>query len=154
MAEQKNILISVRGIHIDNMLSGSKTVELRRRAPRIRSRTRIWIYDKSPTASVRALGILDDIETLPPEELWIKHHAGIGLTKNEFDQYVCSRKTASALILDHVHELRRPISLSSLREVWNDFHPPQFYMNLNMTSPIYQRLIQEVLCSCEGCIAK
>src|SRR3954468_6995405 len=133
------------------MIEGSKRVELRRRAPKVDPLTRVWIYDKAPTASVRALAVLSSIETLPPEQLWDRHENDLGLSKKEFGGYVQGAPTVSALIFDHVHKLREPVGLNALRALSGGFHPPQFYLKVKRSSALAIRLSQEVACTCAAC---
>jgi predicted transcriptional regulator len=149
--DQADILISVHGRFADGMIAGSKSVELRRRAPKVAPLTRVWIYNKAPTAAVRALAVLNSIESLVPANLWDRHGSALGLTEAEFYEYVKGSETVSALIFDHVHQLRQPVKLKALRAVFEGFHPPQFYLKLHRTSAVVRRLSQEVACTCNAC---
>ena len=129
MSDRDNILISVRGRFIDGMLAGTKRVELRRRAPRIAAGTRIWIYEKAPIATVRAVAVLAMVETMAPEVLWDRYATTLGLLHNEYQKYLSGCELATALSLEQVAPII-PISLRQLRESKRDFHPPQFYHRL------------------------
>lgn len=153
MPERPDILISVQARFVEGMIAGSKQVELRRRAPKVAPNTRVWIYDKAPTASVRALAVLHTIESMAPTHVWDRHGDRIGLTEKEYADYVEGAETVSALILDHVHELRRPVSLNTLREITRGFHPPQFYLKLARSGALVHRLSQEIVCGCKACAA-
>lgn len=153
MPNSGDILISVRSKFVDSILSGAKRVELRRRAPKVGEQTRVWIYDKAPAASVRALAILGGVETLPPAQMWDKHNETIGLSAEEFAGYVNGLGTVSALLLEHIHPLRRPVPLAALRALAGGFHPPQFYLKLGWSSDVLKRLTQEISCQCDACSA-
>lgn len=124
-----DILISVQSRFINGMLAGTKRVELRRRAPRIDTGTRIWIYDKAPVAAVRAVAILATIETMAPEPLWRRYETTLGLSHGEYKEYLAGCEQATALTLEHVSPIR-PVSLDQLRKLSRNFHPPQFYLRM------------------------
>lgn len=151
MPEQPDILISVHRRFADGMIEGSKGVELRRRRPRIPAQTRIWIYEKAPVASVRALAILQEIHQLAPAELWARYGEQTALTFAEFENYASGARTLSALVLDHVHHLHRPVSLADLRLASTGFHPPQFFMKLPRSGAVSLILSQQIACGCGAC---
>lgn len=143
MSDRADILISVKGRFIDNMLTGTKRVELRRRAPRISPGTRIWIYEKAPVATVRAVAILAKVETMAPEILWSQYGSTLGLSYQEYQDYIAGSEHAAALSLERVAPLR-PISLRELRELRSDFHPPQFYLRLEASGILVSTLEQHL----------
>lgn len=153
MQGEADILISIRGRFIDSMLAGNKRIELRRRAPKIASPTRMWIYDTAPTASVRALAVVSGIKTLSPREMWDQFSGCLDLDRAEYDEYVQGKSTVAALLLCHVNALKKPVELSLMRALAGGFHPPQFYLKLNRNGPIVTRLTEEILCDCTRCAA-
>ncbi len=59
MVSQDEILISLKPKHANEIFDGGKTVELRKRRPKIKPGTRVWIYATSPIAALwglRAVG--------------------------------------------------------------------------------------------------
>lgn len=153
MLEQHDILISVHGRFADGMIEGSKGVELRRRAPKVPPGTRMWIYEKVPRASIRALAILEEIHVLSPNQIWSRFGSQTGLSLAEFEQYASGLDTLSALVMDHVHHLQAPMTLRALREISSRFHPPQFYLKLPRTGIISRALSQQIACCCNACNA-
>lgn len=129
MPDTDDILISVQSRFINGMLAGTKRVELRRRAPRIDTGTRIWIYDKAPVAAVRAVATLATIETMAPEVLWRRYETTLGLSHGEYNEYLAGCDQATALSLHHISPIR-PVSLDQLRKQSRNFHPPQFYLRM------------------------
>ena len=63
------ILISINPQHVEKILTGLKKCEYRTRKPNRDVNTMI-IYETSPTKRVVAECILDEVLTLPKEELW------------------------------------------------------------------------------------
>jgi predicted transcriptional regulator len=135
VSSSHSILISVHSKHVTDMLSGRKTVELRRRALRVLPGTRVWIYCTHPTAQVEVVATIEDVVTAPPSEIWELHGPSTGLLRDEFDSYFERVQIACALVLSSVRRLKTPIGLDSLRKVAKRFHPPQFFKKLGPSCP-------------------
>lgn len=125
-----DVLISIEPRYFDSILSGKKTVELRRRAPQIPKGSRIWLYSKSPVATIAATCELRYSETLTLPDMWRTHGSELAITKSEFDSYLSGLGVATALVLKEVRELRSPVDLAQARSLRMNFQPPQFFMRL------------------------
>lgn len=132
-------MISVAGRFVAEILAGTKSVELRRRAPKVSVGTTIWIYEKAPVASVRAVADLATVETLAPDAMWATHAKSLGLSRSEFDKYVAGRDAVTALSLAAV-KATRPVTLNDMRRMSANFHPPQFYRRLDTDGPFVETL--------------
>jgi predicted transcriptional regulator len=130
-----NILISVEDRHVQNMLRGTKKVELRRRAVSIEEGGRVWIYSKIPTGQLTAYGIVQQVYEAAPSEIWERYGSVSGISKSEFDQYFDDRENGCAIVFQSVNELENKISLKAIREAIGKFHPPQFFKYLYADSP-------------------
>jgi predicted transcriptional regulator len=135
MNSKSNILISVHTRHVENMLSGNKSVELRRRALRVDPGTRVWIYCTHPAAQVRAVAIIRRIVTAPPSEIWDRYGSTSGLLKSEFDSYFDKSQMGCALVLSDIRRLRTPLTLEAIRRSAKRFQPPQFFKRLTSDCP-------------------
>jgi len=136
----RDILISVEKRYFESIISGEKTVELRRRALRVESGATVWLYCKSPVASISAVCHLDYTETLPIEDLWHKHGQKLALTKNEFEKYLSDRDLGTALVLSKVQILDEPVNLEMARKLRINFQPPQFFMYLHKSCSLKKKL--------------
>lgn len=145
MFDANDILISVKGNFAESIVVGTKTVEIRRRAPRLLRGTRVWLYSKSPIAEVVAICVLREIDTAPCEQIWQRYADKMDIARDYFLSYLWGASTASALILSDVQELESPVSLNELRLIEAGFHPPQFYMRLEQKSPVLHRLNSEII---------
>lgn len=112
------------------MLSGNKTVELRRRPLRVPVGTKIWIYSTSPHALVEAVAKVETVVSGSPQNLWNKYKHRAGVTKEEFDNYFSKVTTGWVVVLQDIRPLRTTVSLAALRRHTRRFHPPQFFMRL------------------------
>lgn len=153
MAEDFDILISLRTKYAESIFSGTKSVELRKRRPNVPLGARVWIYETSPVAAIRGYANVSRIETGSPSTIWRKLGCATGTSKREFDEYFESRAIAHAIVLVNVMELENPLTLARIRELIGDFHPPQFYCRLNgarshlrLLSRKYQRVDQSTIC--------
>ena len=61
MDSSGDILISVKPRHATSMMSGLKSVELRRRPINITPGTRVWIYSKLPQGQIQVLATVDKV---------------------------------------------------------------------------------------------
>jgi len=130
-----DILISVDDRHVQNMLNGTKKVELRRRAISVKEGSRVWIYSKIPTGKLRASGIVQQVYRAAPQDIWEKYGNLSGISKNEFDLYFSEKADGCAIVFDNIDELENQITLRAIRDSIGKFHPPQFFKYLNSGSP-------------------
>lgn len=135
MIESCNILISVADRHVKSMLSGSKTVELRRRPLRIAPGTRVWVYSKLPKGHVELVATVDRIDAARPERLWDLYQGRVGISRREFFQYFEGIEIGCAVVFQEILPLRPSIELDDVRSVAKTFQPPQFFKRLNRDSP-------------------
>jgi predicted transcriptional regulator len=129
-----DILISLAPRHADNVLSGRKTVELRRRPLHIQPGTRVWIYTKSPRARIDALAVAATIVHGSPEELWANFGSQLALTRSHYEEYMSGCVTGCAIVLTSVSRLQKAIALDNVRAFIAGFHPPQFFKKLPLGS--------------------
>jgi len=135
MADAEDILISVHPRHVDSMISGQKTVELRRRPLKLSSGCRVWIYCTLPRGSVEAVGIVADVVAANPPEIWRTYGNHCGITKAEFDTYYSGTDIAYAIVFSSVRKLSLTFALGEIRRHLATFHPPQFFKRLLAGGP-------------------
>jgi predicted transcriptional regulator len=121
------VIISLRDEYVTQVLNGKKTVELRRRMVNIPAGSRVWIYTKSPTASVTLCATVERVFTGSPREIWRDHKDAVGITRTEFDAYLGDVEIACAIVLKDVRSLAPAPKLHELRLRSANFHPPQFF---------------------------
>ncbi len=61
-----------------------------------------------------------------PDEIWKRHKARVGISREDFDSYLDGAATAYALLLEHVQRLVPLLTLEEMRAV-TAFQPPQSY---------------------------
>jgi predicted transcriptional regulator len=138
--KRENILISVERKYVARMLSGSKTIELRRRALRVSIGTIVWIYSTAPYALVDTVARVETIVSGPPRSLWETYKERTGVTREEFDNYFLKTSIGWGVVLRDIQPLRAAVTLTALRRHTRMFHPPQFFMRLQQGSNTLQLL--------------
>lgn len=117
-------IISIRPHFVGSILSGKKTVELRRRIPKVEVGTRLWIYATKPIGAVVASSIVQRVIAGSPADIWEKVHDLAGLDREAFDGYFAGSARAVALFLTGTRE-GIPLYLEDLRNIRLRFQPPQ-----------------------------
>lgn len=135
MASAENILISVHPRHVDNMVSGTKTVELRRRPLKLASGCRVWIYCTLPRGSVEAVGTVAEVVAASPSAIWRDYGKQCGITKAEFDAYYEGASTAYVIVFSSIKKLPSTFALGEIRRHLSSFQPPQFFKRLMAGGP-------------------
>jgi predicted transcriptional regulator len=130
VSDCSDILISLSPIHTGAILSGKKTVELRRRRLNIRTGTRVWIYSKVPVGSVEATAVVDRVCHADLDSLWREFHQAIAISRNAFDKYFAGCAQGCAVVLREVSPVTPAMELAHLRAEFDGFHPPQFFKRL------------------------
>lgn len=118
------LVLSLKPRFAEAILSGRKTVELRRVMPRITVPTLALLYASGPTRSLVGTCVVRSVARHSVNELWGLHGAHMALTRPEFDAYLAGREVGVALVLEQATRLPAPIPLHVLRRADN-FKPPQ-----------------------------
>ena len=130
MGNVDNALISIRPRYAEAILTGEKTVELRRRIPAIDLGTRLWIYATRPLGAIVGSAIVDKIIEGTPVEIWDICMDRISIDRCEYDEYFAGADSALGIVLTDVTR-RRPIGIEKLREIQKGFHPPRVLARLS-----------------------
>lgn len=128
---QTMLFLSIHPRHVQAIVEGRKTVELRKRAPRIAAGSQLVIYATTPRCEVVATALVERIEVSTPRELWPNVAKLASVSEHEFKMYYQDVKQAVAIHLAQVNVMEVPIPLSDLRKSWQHFHPPQQYRYLD-----------------------
>jgi predicted transcriptional regulator len=128
---ERALLVSLRPRFATLLLSGEKTVELRRRPPDVHRGSLVLMYESSPTRRLVGRGRVQAIDVGTPAEIWREHGVATGVTREEFDAYYEGTARAVAIIMADTRPFARPASLDELRRRWADFRPPQSFRYLN-----------------------
>ena len=117
-----SVLMSIRPVYAEAILSGAKTVELRRRRPSFGEGTTVLIYATSPDKRVRGAFEVDGIIEGAPAALWETVANRAGIERAVFDAYFAGADTAFAIEIVNARRVRpSPIPM----------RPPQSYQFLD-----------------------
>jgi predicted transcriptional regulator len=122
------VLLSIRPVHVANILSGAKKFEFRRKLfARCDIRT-VLIYCTMPVG--RLVGEFDIVNVLQdrPERLWRKTKQASGISKEYFDEYFSGRTQAFAIQIGEVRAFERHVHPD---QFFANFTPPQSFMYVN-----------------------
>ena len=123
----RDVLFSIRPAHAEKILTGNKTVELRRRfASAVTPGTLALIYSTSPTSALTGSAKIKAVQCTDLRTLWKTHRKGACLDKSDFEAYFAGLERGYAIILNSARPLERPVGLTELRKRFG-FEPPQSY---------------------------
>lgn len=105
----RSLLISTRPTFVEQILTGTKTVELRRKKPQLRPGAAVYIYATAPVKAVVARAQLAGIVSLPPARLREE-------VEGEFFHYFAGCSIGHGLVLSCVEKLAEPVTMAELRE--------------------------------------
>lgn len=123
------ILISIQTAHANSILSGRKTVELRRRAPRTMEPIPLLIYSSRDARALVGTAMLKSISSATPMELWRRTSQQTAVTSDVFWAYFEDAKIGHALLLSDVRAASSPVPLDLLRKLAGP--PPQSWRYIN-----------------------
>jgi predicted transcriptional regulator len=124
---QATLFLSVKPIFANRILSGAKTVELRRVRPCVTPGNVVLIYSTSPEMALLGSAEVAEVLSGTPPDVWgqVKEHAGV--SRAEYDDYFSGANAAIGIRLRAVRRFAQPITLQDLRKRWPWLRPPQSY---------------------------
>lgn len=135
--DNEQILISLDSRHAENILSGRKLVELRRRSMHVSPGATVWMYAKLPVGSIVGHAKVQSVDSSSPAQLWRRYGSVSGLSKQEFFDYFSGASQGVALVLREKTRLKNPLTLESIRQVDEGFQPPQFFARVTASHPLH-----------------
>lgn len=124
------LLLSLKPTFAELLLSGEKTVELRRVRPRAAAGTLAIVYASTPVRAVLGTCTVADIGEEHPSVIWRLHGPRTGLRWHEFNEYFLGQGSAVAITVIAPCRLDEPVPLRVLRAGPYGFSPPQSFRYL------------------------
>ena len=90
MQANEHAMISIKPTFASSILSGAKTIELRRRFIDLPLGSKLWIYSTLPVGAVVGVATLNSIDRDTPQNLWKKYANETQIEASGFDEY-CKR---------------------------------------------------------------
>jgi predicted transcriptional regulator len=126
LARPKDLLVSVRPHYAAKILSGEKTVELRRRFPDSGSvGATVFIYSTSPIRALVGRAEIKDVQKLRISDIWKEHSDAACISRKDFCRYFSDVDFGFAIVLGAVKPMTR-VSASDLESQFG-IVPPQSY---------------------------
>lgn len=121
------VLLSLKSRFAEAILSGAKTVELRRTVPKIVIPTRALPYATTPVRALVGTCIITDVRSADLAALWHEYGSRSDLGQHEFQQYFDGVDVGTALTLTQPRAFGRRVPLQDLRAKPRGFRPPQSF---------------------------
>lgn len=119
------MVLSVHPRHVARILSGRKTIELRRTRPQVLPGQPIALYSTTPESALVAVVKVARLEVATPDALRSDELLEAAqISADEYDAYFRGADRAVALHLRDVAPLRNRVALSQIRER-RQYFPPQ-----------------------------
>ncbi|MCZ2819588.1 ASCH domain-containing protein [Modestobacter sp. VKM Ac-2977] len=118
------MMLSIHPRFVDQIVAGTKTVELRRTRPSVTVGQPVAIYATVPSAAVVATCRVTAIDVCPPEKLWDLVEDCAGIPRSMFDSYFAGSAVGVGIHLGDVESLEQAVTLGELRAK-GPFYPPQ-----------------------------
>lgn len=129
------VLISIQPVNIYKILSGEKTVELRRKFSADNKGSIALLYATKPIGEVLGDALINDVVVDNPEKIWKTFHSFIGCNRQEFDEYAKGARTLSAILLSQVSQYPHPFEWNKVMEAFVGISkPPQSHQLIPVAS--------------------
>ncbi len=132
MGRINEAIISIQPKYAQAILRGEKTIELRRRIPKLQIGTRLWIYATRPKAAIVGSAIVAEIFRETPTAIWESWKSNVCIDRKSYNKYFQDSDVAIAIQLTNVFTYH-PIEIEKLREIKLGFHPPQVLVHITET---------------------
>ena len=128
---RKMLLMSIKPAYIQQIINGAKTIELRKKRPRVTKGDLIVFYASSPQKAIRAAATVKCIIEGTPEEIWESSWEQFGINRHVYNDYFAESKRAYGIVLDTVWVYAKPIGIEEMRNLFDNFMPPQSFRYLS-----------------------
>lgn len=123
----KVIIISIKPEFVNKIITGEKSIELRKVKPNVSESDIVLIYSTMPVKAIIAYCEVDFILKMAPEILWKTHSKKLGIDKERFSSYYLNCENAVGIGLKSVCKLEKAITLEQVKKHIPNFSPPQTY---------------------------
>ncbi len=128
-----DLLMSVRPGFAEMIVSGSKTIEVRKRFSERWVGGRVVLYASRPVQAIIGEATVSRVEAGPPDSIWAVYGCEVGCSRREFEDYAQSAATLKAVELSDVVRYEFPIPLAQLSGLLGgDLRPPQSHCDLRL----------------------
>lgn len=127
LAEPKSVIISIKPEYALKIMTGEKTIELRRRFPVEDVEGGIAIiYASSPIKEIIGYAVIERVYELPINTLWEKYQDEACVSEDFFFDYFNGRDIGFALSLKEPTQLIEPLDIKRMEEEFFVSAPQSF----------------------------
>jgi predicted transcriptional regulator len=128
-----DLLMSVKPKYAEQLFSGTKLVEIRKKFAKKWLGRRAVLYASRPQGALVGEATIDSITQGSPDDIWARFETSIGVSWDDFKDYTASAEDVSAILLSDIRPYRAPIPLDQIEYILQeDLRPPQSYCELSM----------------------
>lgn len=128
----KNVLMSVKSTFAQRIMSGKKTVEIRKRFPNKWSGHDVILYASQPIGALVGKAAIHNVTHGHPNDIWTQFESEIDCNRAEFDAYVGSSNEVAAIEINNLVRFQRSMPLKRIAELLGQkLSPPQSYLELS-----------------------
>jgi len=121
------LFLSLRPEFAEMIITGKKTVELRRIRPKASSGTIVIVYASSPVKKILGTCIVENISTGTPREIWNLHGVSTGLGWTTLAHYLQGKDHGVAITVGSPLRFDVPVPLEKVRKCLGESAPPQSF---------------------------
>ncbi|MCM0590870.1 MAG: hypothetical protein HEQ35_18130 [Gloeotrichia echinulata IR180] len=120
--------LSIKRIYAERIISGIKTIELRKRPIGMELGDLILLYETAPDAVIRGGFIADKTISLPVSKMWEQYHSVMGVEKEFYDRYFDNCEFAYGTLIYRNFSFS-DLPLKEIYKLCSGFTPPQATIN-------------------------
>jgi len=145
MFNDATIFLSIKPEYAEKILTGEKSIELRRTLPNIDSGDIILLYATAPLKQVIGYCSVERILRGRPHSLWHKVRKHCAVEKHQFDTYFRGASTAIGIEVSNPHRLECKLNLADLKTRSPDFRAPQSYRYVAFLEDKMRRYLEDAV---------
>ena len=124
---KKYLFISVKQEYANKILSGEKTIELRKSKPNISKGDHVIIYSTSPVKAILGIAQVGDLLSYSPGKMWKLHSKDLGISRKDFINYYSDSQKSIGIVLRNITKYEYVIHLETIKKIAPKFSPPQTF---------------------------
>jgi predicted transcriptional regulator len=138
------VIISIKPEYSSEILSGSKTIELRRSTLGLSRNDIVIVYESAPKQALGFWFRVAKVEVLSIDEMWTTYGNRLGIDHESYLAYFNDCPQATGLHVGEVHRLNPAIPLARIKEVVPDFMPPQGVLFVRDNNGRFKKLLSMI----------
>lgn len=121
------VLLAIHPKHAEAILSGRKTVEIRRRFPLSAQGETVFMYATAPVSAIVGGFRAQAVWTIGADAAWASIGKELGILQADLEKYSVGTESLTPIRVESPFRLARPIGLAQIRNVIGRFYPPRSF---------------------------